>query len=195
MSISLRISGASFTKFIGSILPPVRFLVKNTWTESLVNGFYTYTGLGAMASSATHKLPASTDGFIQCKISTLGTGAVLALIAHSSNSGTAYNNAGSLFGLYVDAALLYKTIQTGVGSGTPNVSALSYIAGDVMRVRRTGSAWVAEVSRDNGVTFALLHNFAATSTAEVYPFLANVSAGSTNSVLADFTGSSTMVAV
>lgn len=194
MAFSNRVAGATFTKIVASVLNRVRFGIINGFSETgdSASG-WSYAGTAARyANTANFKLPVSTDGYFQCSVTQNGSSPVL--IAGNANNLTSYANAGSLFGIYPGTT--YFVSQAGTGGITPNVvAARAYVAGDIMRLSRTGSTWTAWVSSDSGSTFTLIHTFANTSTVEVFPFIHQNTNGTGTTIFGNIIASQYAIAV
>lgn len=176
MAISIRVVGAAFTKIISVILKTVRFSSIGAFTQTLVSGQYVYTGASATyANTSVLKLPSSTDGYMRAKIQATGS-AIVILCAKNTNAGIKFDEASTLFGIYTSVGNNYSVLQAGA-IVTPSGATLPYASDDIMQLRRNSGNWVAEVSKDGGKTFVIVHTFASTSTVEIFPFIQQNFAG------------------
>lgn len=132
-------------------------------------GGYNYSASEAISSYApTAKgypsvvLPASTDGWIALPLPTVGVYGPIIGFSTSLTPGNFYNIA---FGIYADMTTsTYLYIEAGASSfpsSAPNPVTIA--AGDIMRVRRTGSTGYLEVSKDAGGTWTVAKSLAVST--------------------------------
>ncbi len=137
-------------------------------------GPYTYTGTGgnytaspgpggvlttSLASSASGSVAMEMDGISASKAPIIG-------LVFNSNL-TAFSSL--TFGIFAQlSSNSYKVLVSGAVT-TANVSVLIPAVGDRMRLRRAGTAMIAEISRAATPTsFTVIHNFAATSSTALF---------------------------
>jgi len=113
------------------------------------------------------KLPASTDGYVQAVLSNVIE--AFPIIGFSTTNNTTVF-ASSAFCLYRAQLNAYAVVQNGAVIAAINTPR-NYVNNDILRVRRAGATFFAEVSSDGGTTFTTVHTFAATSSAELFPVL------------------------
>jgi hypothetical protein len=127
----------------------------------------TYANATYTATSATNyavlngKIPATYNGYIQATYTgDVNNGGVIAIDVN--NSGNPFANWQCQ--LYVYNNEYYYAEKTGIGTNT-HVTA---IAGDLYRIRHTGSTNVAEYSRNLGSTWNALYTFAFNNPIDLY---------------------------
>jgi hypothetical protein len=127
----------------------------------------TYANTTYTATSATNyavlngKIPATYNGYIQATYTgDVNNGGVIAIDVN--NSGNAFANWQCQ--LYVYNNEYYYAEKTGIGTDT-HVTA---IAGDLYRIRHTGTANIAEYSRNLGSTWSTLYTFAFNNSIDLY---------------------------
>ena len=119
------------------------------------------------AGSSGVKIPAGQDGWFAYKL--LGAsdtqGPIIALKTSAALSG--FNQ--YTYGLYRENLLTtaYKCITAGVGAGAVD-TAIAPAANDWVRLRRSGTTIIAEISKDGGVTYSPTKTWTGVSAADLY---------------------------
>jgi hypothetical protein len=133
-----------------------------TYTNTTTNGFGAYCGTSV-------NLQNGVDGQIAIKVGSLSSASNAYMVGVKTTS-TPSSYAGYLCGLYNDGAgVVYKKITGGTVAAADNT--VGVIAGDLLRLRRSGTTMYAEVSRDNGYTWILVNTWTGVTTAALYGML------------------------
>ena len=147
---------------------------------------------GNMATGRQAKsLPPSTDGFTAAQLNAVGA---LGPIVSLSASATPTSFVDGALSIYQDTGVSTTTYgilvgATNVGTGSRNGTPVVPAAGDIMRIRRTGSTLYAEVSKDNGETYTVIHSIAAPE-GRLYPFYQSGSTGANGRIVKPFASDS-----
>jgi len=135
-------------------------------------GPYSYAGVAGSAyngaGGVSPRLPENTDGSIAFKMNSLASGNSFLLGVSVGSSKVPYQN--TFIALYADAgnSQNYTTITDGNAGGRV-ATGLAAQDGDIMRVRRSGTRFTAEVARSNDPTnFTPIRYFDNTNTGDVY---------------------------
>lgn len=133
------------------------------------------------AGTSSLKLPASTDGYIQWTLnSTYNSGRNWMLGVVLSATDPAYNTgaSGYKFAVYVAGTQYSIKINGSATTVQPDV-VVAPATGDVLRLRRSGGVWLAEVARSATPTvFTTVYTFATSSNVDSwFAVSANSSAG------------------
>lgn len=145
-----------------------------TETGNSASGYtYTRTTSGSFntAGGASKSLPALADGYIECEATNIGgADAYPVLMASETSANVAFG--ASKVGVYTFGTS-YRVVENGVADITPLVGSVNVSPtaanGHRWRLVRSGSAWSAWVSTDSGSSWAKIHDFATTTSAQVWP--------------------------
>jgi len=102
----------------------------------------------------------------------------------STNATGQWNTAG--FGGFPqtdDLGGVYNAIAAGSAIACNVAPSRAYVTGDILRIRRVGTAMSLLVSSDGGSTFTLLHNFTVTTAAVLYPLAGNANTSTSTTTL------------
>jgi hypothetical protein len=152
---------------------PIRFATGGM-IESGNSSSWTYTGTAVAFISRIdpdRTLAAGTNGTYGFRIGFHGSShtALIGLNTYATAPGS-WNTI--TYGLYGDTPSGFWGV---VGGGTIPAAngnaSLPHAIGDRARLRRVGASIFAEVSKNEGVTWTLIHTFAGASTAKLYPLL------------------------
>ena len=177
MALSLKIAGATFTKFVGASGTPV---LLNTLVSPLTRsgneaaGYNYTTASGGEAYLSSVKLPAGNSGELITKLTSDGQG--LTIIMSPVRTDAAYGTAGN-YGVLSYTLSVIRIVANGVTGIVPNVANIPFVSGMLFKITRTGNAWTASVSTDEGVTWVLIHNYDILSDVDMYPCIQSTGAG------------------
>ena len=177
MALSLKIAGATFTKFVGVSGTPV---LLNTLVSPLTRSGneaagYNYTAAsGGSAYLSSVKLPAGISGELITKLTSDGQG--LTIIMSPVRTNAEYGTAGN-YGVLSYIPSVIRIVANGVTNIVPNVANIPFVSGMLFKITRTGNAWTASVSTDEGDTWVLIHNYAILSDVDMYPCIQSTGAG------------------
>ncbi len=177
MALSLKIAGATFTKFVGVSGTPV---LLNTLVSPLTRsgneaaGYNYTTASDGSAYLSSVKLPAGISGELITKLTSDGQG--LTIIMSPVRTNAEYGTAGN-YGVLSYIPSVIRIVANGVTNIVPNVANIPFVSGMLFKITRTGNAWTASVSTDEGVTWVLIHNYAILSDVDMYPCIQSTGAG------------------
>lgn len=183
LSQVLTIGGVSDTWTVTTAVaappPPdqfVRLVNAGTNTVETVNGagydyragFTGYHATDALRTlSSSIKIPAGQDGWFAYKLGNASdaSGPIMALKTSATLAGYSTFN----YALYRENALLtaYRAITAGVAPGAVD-TAIAPAANDWVRLRRSGTTIIGEISKDGGVTYSPTKTWTGASTADLY---------------------------
>lgn len=136
--------------------------------SSPVSDGYTGTRVGITDKS----LPADTDGSFQFAMAPFAAMKASPFLGFKATQ-TVGAFGTSLIGVYVSGSAGAYRLSTGsTGSQNPNGTVVPPAANDVIRLRRSGANAYAEVSKDAGSTWTILHTWGGISTAQVWGLVA-----------------------
>lgn len=177
MALSLKIAGATFTKFVGVSGTPV---LLNTLVSPLTRsgneaaGYNYTTANDGSAYLSSVKLPAGNSGELITKLTSDGQG--LTIIMSPVRTNAVYATAGN-YGVLSYTLSVIRIVANGVTGIVPNVADIPFVSGMLFKITRTGNAWTASVSTDEGFTWVLIHNYAILSDVDMYPCIQSTGAG------------------
>lgn len=139
-------------------------------TEATDGSGYSYTptgtnDYGSGFGLSTKSIPAGADGYVGQTLVTPVIGGPIVGLTTASTAAT-FDSMLLDYGIYVygDVGSTYKAIRAGAGN-QPVDAQIAVGANDLMRVRRSGTTVVAEVSKDNGSTWIKIKTWASASSA------------------------------
>lgn len=169
--VSIKLSSATFSNsnIIGSLKNRLRFTIPSG-TETANGNGWNYTNCN-YANTSNYKLASGVDGYFDVKmVGTAASGSIL--LVSSDNVATSYSHANCKVGVFPEnASGHYKVVEAGTGGTANVVGTRAFVSGDMMRLNRVGSAWSAQISSDNGVTWTTIHNYITTYSGDAYPAL------------------------
>ena len=177
MALSLKIAGATFTKFVGVASTPVLLNTLGlplTRSGNEAAGYNYTTASGGSAYLSSVKLPAGNSGELITKMTSDGQG--LTIIMSPVRTNAVYGTAGN-YGVLPYTPSIIRIVANGVTGIVPNVANIPFVSGMLFKITRTGNAWTASVSTDEGVTWVLIHNYAVLSDVDMYPCIQSTGAG------------------
>ncbi|QJE03053.1 hypothetical protein HH212_26210 [Massilia forsythiae] len=135
-------------------------------------GPYTYQGRAGNwlngAGGVSKVLPAGTDGSVAFGVNALASDIGMLISVTSGSTKVPYS--GTLMAVYIDTQSdnKYNVITNGDAGGRVN-SGVTAQVGDILRLRRAGSSFVAEIARAGAPTsFASLYTWSGQTTGAVY---------------------------
>lgn len=148
-----------------------------------IGQFGTNAYTSGLAAVSTKTLAVSTDGYIRCTLNLVSNAGdnelILGLYATQSTSFPA----GYAIGVGDSRAYM---VMGQFGSATPNgVTGRTPVTGDLIRVRRSGTSIIGEVSSDTGASWVTIHTFSGASTAALYAQAYVTAAAGANVIFSD----------
>lgn len=167
-SISLTASAAA----TGPIY--VRMPTTNGLTETVSSPGYTYTanandtGFGTGYGVTAVAIPSGADGFFGATLKTPATQALInGMSVQSTNNKWDQNDTYAIYCDTSNSNTVWRLIRGSTGNIAPTTS-VAFAAGDVARVRRSGTSIIAEVSKDNGSTWTAIYTWTGVPTGALY---------------------------
>lgn len=130
--------------FSPSLITNINFVSPQYVSNYNGNGWQTQHGV------SDFKIPANTDGYVQFKYSASNIGSVM-LAFSNVKLNVAWNDPTNPYTYICHNFAGAYNINGGMTTGSP------YATGDIVRLRRSGVSFIAEISKDNGTSFVIIN--------------------------------------
>ncbi|GAC1406896.1 MAG: hypothetical protein NVSMB69_06800 [Novosphingobium sp.] len=135
------------------------------WNYTGTAGVSGYQNTGVQSGTPSVRLASGQDGYFGFTTNFASTSSNPILGANASATNVGY---GSMtYGVYLDGS--YKTINGGGGNGAVDVT-LAPASGDAIRLRRSGTTLLGEVSKDGGTTYTTIKTWTGV-TGDLWPHI------------------------
>lgn len=132
-----------------------------SYTSTTATGFGAYCGI-------SKNLQNGVGGLVGLKIGDVAN-PNRAYIVGLKTTSTPSGFSGYAYGVYNHSGGVYRIITAGAAGAAANT--VSVAIGDITRLRRSGTTLYAEVSKDDGYTWLLIHTWTGISTGILYGML------------------------